>query len=135
MRSLLPVGAKVDVKLPDGITTQAVVESVDPPVEKDDKSGQKSVKVPVQLSLTDAAAAESYADVTVNVVTTRTIATGVLAVPVRALLAEPGGKYAVEVIKNGAATRVPVELGSFADNLVEITSGDLHEGDKVVVGE
>ncbi len=135
MRSLLPVGAKVDVKLPDGITTQAVVESVDPPVEKEDKSGQKSVKVPVQLSLTDAAAAEAYADVTVNVVTTRTIATGVLAVPVRALLAEPGGKYAVEVIKNGAATRVPVELGSFADDLVEITSGDLNEGDKVVVGE
>ena len=89
----------------------------------------------MQLSLTDAAAAESYADVTVNVVTTRTIATGVLAVPVRALLAEPGGKYAVEVIKNGAATRVPVDLGAFADDLVEITSGDLHEGDKVVVGE
>lgn len=135
MRSLLPVGAKVDVKLPDGTTTQAVVESVDPPVEKEDKSGQKTVKVPVQLSLTDPAAAEAYADVTVNVATTRTIATGVLAVPVRALLAEPGGKYAVEVIKNGVPTRVQVELGAFADDLVEITSGDLHEGDKVVVGE
>ncbi|WP_311477999.1 peptidoglycan-binding protein [uncultured Gulosibacter sp.] len=135
MRSLLPVGAKVDVKLPDGQVTQAVVESVEPPVEKEDKSGQKSVKVPVQLSLTDPAAAEAYSDVTVSVVTTRTTATDVLAVPVRALLAEPGGKYAVEVIKNNEVTRVQVEPGAFADDLVEIKSGDLHEGDKVAVSE
>lgn len=135
MRSLLPVGAKADIKLPDGKTTEGVVEAVDPPVEKEDESGQKSVKVPVRLSLTDPAAAEAYADVTVSVVTTRTTAKGVLAVPVRALLAEPGGKYAVEVIKNNEATRVPVEIGAFADDLVEIKGGDVHEGDKVAVGE
>ncbi|MFD2675121.1 peptidoglycan-binding protein [Gulosibacter bifidus] len=135
MRSLLQVGAKADITLPDGSSIKGVVEAVDPPVEKEDKSGQKTVKVPVRLSLVDPASADAYTDVTVSVVATRTIAKDVLVVPVQALLAEPGGKHAVEVVNNNVSKRVPVEIGAFGDSMVEIKGGNVHAGDKVVVGE
>ena len=68
---------------------------------------------------------------TVSVVTSA--ATGVLAVPVDALLALAEGGYAVE---RGGRRRhrelVAVEIGAFADGWVEVT-GDLAEGDDVVV--
>lgn len=134
-RDLLSVGEEVSITLPNGETTTGVVEAVEPPVEKEDKSGQQSVKVPVRISLTDPAAAEAYVNVTVNVSATRTVAEDVLAVPVRALLAQPGGKFAVEVVKGDTVTRVPVEVGRFADDMVEITDGELSAGDRVVVGE
>lgn len=135
LRSLLPVGAKTNIKLPNGKTTQGVVEAVDPPVEKEDKSGRTTVKVPVRFSLADPEAAKDYTDVTVGIETQRTIAKQVLAVPVQALLAEPSGGHAVEVVKDGTTKRVPVEVGAFADSMVEIKGGDLHEGDTVTVSQ
>lgn len=136
MRGLLPVGATTDIRLPDGNVTQGVVSAVDPAVEHEEGSGQQpKVKVPVRLTLNDASAVESLSDVTVTVVTVRTIAEQVLAVPIRALLAEPGGGYAVEVIRDGTPTRVPVEVGAFANSMVEITGGEIRDGDRVVVGE
>jgi len=54
---------------------------------------------------------------------------GVLAVPITALLAQPDGKYAVEVVANGRRTPVIVSTGLFDDRgLVEVTSAELHEG-------
>lgn len=136
MRDLLPIGANAEIRLPNGKTTSGTVSSVEPAVEHDDGAGkQPKLKVPVQFTLTDPEAAASFSDVTVTVITSRTTATNVLAVPVQALLAEADGKYAVEVLRNGTPTRIPVEVGAFADSLVEITSGDIHEGDQVVVGE
>ena len=56
-----------------------------------------------------------------------------LAVPVEALLALAEGGYAVEVSDGDGTTHlVGVELGVFADGLVEIT-GDVEAGDQVVV--
>jgi hypothetical protein len=70
----------------------------------------------------------------VDVQLTRDAATGVLAVPVRALLALAEGGYALEVV-DGATTRlVGVETGAFADGYVEVT-GDIADGDDVVVPE
>jgi hypothetical protein len=59
-------------------------------------------------------------------------AAGVLAVPVEALLALAEGGYAVERAAGATTELVAVELGVFADGMVEIT-GDLEPGDQVVV--
>jgi hypothetical protein len=57
----------------------------------------------------------------------------VLAVPANALLALLEGGYAVERVTDGGGTElVAVETGLFADGWVEV-SGDLAEGDEVVV--
>ena len=56
-----------------------------------------------------------------------------LAVPVRALLALAEGGYARRASSGAAApTWSPSSLGAFADGFVEVT-GDLAEGDEVVV--
>ncbi|MCT1776134.1 efflux RND transporter periplasmic adaptor subunit, partial [Brachybacterium sp. p3-SID957] len=133
-RDLLAKGQEVTVSLPNGEEAEGVVEEVGPAVEKEEESGESRVKVPVRVALKDPAAAESYAHVSVSVKSSRTIAEGVLTVPVRALLAQPGGGFAVDVVTGDTVTRVPVEVGRFADDMVEITGGDLSAGDQVAVG-
>jgi multidrug efflux pump subunit AcrA (membrane-fusion protein) len=59
-------------------------------------------------------------------------AANVLAVPITALVVNPDGSYAVDVVSNGATHRVTVTTGLFTDTDVEVTA-DLHEGDTVVV--
>lgn len=59
-------------------------------------------------------------------------AAGVLAVPVRALIALSDGGYALEVQRDGGTVLIGVETGDFAGGLVEVT-GDIDEGDVVVV--
>jgi multidrug efflux pump subunit AcrA (membrane-fusion protein) len=57
----------------------------------------------------------------------------VLTVPVTALLALRGGGYAVEVVAGNTTEVVPVEVGMFADGLVEVTGKGLGPGDRVGV--
>jgi hypothetical protein len=69
-----------------------------------------------------------------RVTLTHTVATGVLAVPVTALVAFVDGGYGVAALDDaGAAVLVPVLTGRFAGTLVEITGGDIAPGDQVVV--
>lgn len=57
----------------------------------------------------------------------------VLVVPVTALLAQSQGGYGVQVERNGKIVLVPVKPGLFGDDdLLEVT-GDLREGDRVVI--
>lgn len=60
----------------------------------------------------------------------------VLAVPLAAITAGPGGESRVEVLADGTSTLVEVTTGLAAGGYVEVTGvdQDLHEGDLVVVG-
>lgn len=60
----------------------------------------------------------------------------VLAVPLTALSAGPDGESRVEVSRNGRLSRVTVRVGLTASGYAEVSpvSGDLGEGDLVVVG-
>jgi multidrug efflux pump subunit AcrA (membrane-fusion protein) len=59
----------------------------------------------------------------------------VLAAPITALLAQPGGGYAVDVVAGGARRRLPVRTGLFdeAAGLVELTGAGLTAGMTVAV--
>lgn len=61
----------------------------------------------------------------------------VLAVPLAALTAGPGGETRVEVMRDGVAELVEVEVGLTAQGYAEVTAvdGTLAEGDLVVVGD
>lgn len=134
-QQLLRVGENVDVKLPNGKSQAGIVETVGTAVEREDSSGKKTTKIPVQLGLKDSAQAADFANVTVRVSVNRTVAEQVLSVPIKALLAQPGGSFAVDVLRDDTVQRVPVEVGKFADGRVEITAGELAEGDVVAVAE
>jgi hypothetical protein len=135
-QSEVKAGDAVTVTLPDGTTTPGVVSSVGTVATTTPASqGQSPVTtIPVQVQLTDQAAAGSLdqAPVTVNITTAT--ARDALAVPVTALLARPGG-YVVEVAGPGNTRRyVPVTAGIFDDTsgLVQVT-GALAPGQRVVV--
>jgi Putative peptidoglycan binding domain len=138
-QSLVGVDQAVEVVLPDNTATSGKVTSVGSVAEAgSDADGDGSpdgATIEVLVALDDPAAGGSLdqAPVTVRVVTS--VAQGVLAVPVDALLALADGSTVVERVEaDGTTSQVPVETGAFADGWVEVT-GDLAEGDDVVVPE
>ena len=135
LEPIAPVGTPVQLTLPGGATVQGTVTSVGAPVEQDDDQGGKKLKLPLTITLDDPAAADGLDDVAVNGELTAVRREDALLVPVTALLARTGGGFAVEVVAKGVVETVPVELGLFADGLVEVTGGELEAGDEVVVPE
>ena len=133
-RDLVEAGAAVQIELPDGSLVDGTVLTVGDVATVDNANNDTTARVDMQVALTAADATEGLDATPVDVQLTRSAATGVLAVPVRALLALAQGGEAVEVF-DGATTRlVGVETGAFADGWVEVR-GDVDEGDEVVVPE
>jgi hypothetical protein len=134
-QSLVAEGDAVDVRLPDGTIVPGTVTEVGrvAVTEQSDIPGSDGTpKIDVIVTLDDPASGGSLDSTPVTVLVTTSTASGVLAVPVRALLALSEGGYAVEIVHAGGRSLVAVELGAFADGYVEIT-GDVREGDDVVV--
>jgi peptidoglycan hydrolase-like protein with peptidoglycan-binding domain len=129
-RDLLHEGDAVDVVLPDDRRVAGHVATVGR-VATADGDAKPAVDVTVGLDDPDAIGDLDQAPVDIDV--TKKAATGVLAVPVAALLALAEGGYAVEVVADDGTTHlVGVELGMFADGWVQVT-GDLTEGVHVAV--
>lgn len=126
--------AKVTIVLPGGKETVATVTNVGAPAEVEGTDGKK-VKVPVTLTLDDAEAGGTLENVAVTAMFSRVLSPDALLVPVVALLAQPGGGFAVEVLTGTATKLVTVKLGTFADGQVIVTGGELAEGDSVVVAK
>jgi hypothetical protein len=134
--SLVQTGDSVSVTLPDGRSAPGVVSRVGTVATTSTSSGGATTPtVPVTVRLTDAAAAGGLDEAPVTVYITTATARDVLAVPVTALVARPGG-YDVEVAGPGNTRRyVPVTVGPvFDDNsgLVQV-NGALAPGQRVVV--
>jgi peptidoglycan hydrolase-like protein with peptidoglycan-binding domain len=131
-QSLVSDGEAVEVELPDGSVVSGTVAAVGRVATADDSNGQTGTpKIEITISLDDPAAGGALDSAPVTVRIERSRASGVLAVPVRTLLALAEGGYAVEIEHGGGRQLVAVELGAFADGWVEI-SGNVREGDTVV---
>ena len=144
-QKLAVVGTTVTIKLPDAKTTTGTITSVGTPTEKSSGSGSgsgagsgsgesKERVIPITVTLTDASATTNFQEVSVTVDLPSEKRTGVLSVPVGALLALSADQYGVEIVESGGTTRkVPVTIGLFAGGRVEISGKDISEGQRVVV--
>ena len=144
-QKLAVVGTAVTIKLPDAKTTAGKITSVGTPTEKSSGSGSgsgagsgsgesKERVIPITVTLTDASATTNFQEVSVTVDLPSEKRTGVLSVPVGALLALSADQYGVEIVEAGGTTRkVPVTIGLFAGGRVEISGKDISEGQRVVV--
>lgn len=121
----------VAIELGDGSTVKGTVRSVGTVVHSDSNNGQTTNYIDVVVAL-DGGQAVGYDDAPVTVNFTKSSARGVLAVPVRALLALSEGGYAVERVTASGTELVPVKLGAYADGFVQVT-GTIADGDTVVV--
>jgi Putative peptidoglycan binding domain len=122
------IGDASSIELPDGSLVDGVVWSIAQVATAGADGGDTTVEVIVALTeKTDQLDAAP-----VDVIVTTTIASGVLTVPFRSLLALSEGGYAVEKVTGSGTQLVGVELGASGDGVVEIT-GEIAEGDEVVV--
>jgi len=118
----------IKVELADGSRYEAAVDDIEA-VESQDVITEEQ-KFRIRLTV-DAPPGQKPGNVQVDVIDV--LAEDALVVPVAALAALVEGGYAVEVIgPDGGREYRAVEIGEFADGWVEV-SGDLAEGDEVVV--
>jgi hypothetical protein len=142
-QSEVAVGDKVTITLPNNQSTPGVISSVGTVASTGSSgssgssgSGSSSPTITVLVNPTDPAATGTWDQASVNVTITTATATNVLVVPIDALLAQPGDRYAVEVVDSSGVHRlVDVTLGIFddADGLVQVSGPGLATGQQVVV--
>ncbi len=131
-------GEAVSVRLTGGATVTGKIESVGGTAGPDEKNegggpggGDKKAKVEVVVALDKPAEVGAPDQSPVSVGLTGETRKGVLSVPVNALLALTGGGFGVQVVEDGRAREVKVELGMFGNGRVEVTGDALKEGVQV----
>jgi peptidoglycan hydrolase-like protein with peptidoglycan-binding domain len=139
-------GEQVTVILPAGVSARARVTAIGPPAP----SGSGTAGTPGPAAAGSAPAATTVltiapahprrtgtaSGVPVQVSLTTHVASGVLAVPVSALLALSGGGYGLEVVEpSGAHRLVGVRTGVFAGSLVQVSGPRITAGTTVVVAQ
>ncbi len=125
-------GAAVTVTMPDGRVARGRVVEVGRVARTGGEEGDTAtIRVRVRL-LGAAGRGRGYDQAPVDVGFERERARAALTVPVSALVARPGGGYAVEVVEGTRRRLVPVETGLTADGLVAVR-GDVRDGQRVVV--
>ena len=133
------VGNSVTVRLPgSATTTTGTISSVEPPREKASEEGNKDANkeriIPVTITPDDPAALEGLQEASVSLGLTSETRTGVLSVPLGALVALSTDQFGVEVVdEKGEIRRVPVTVGLFAGDRVEVSGDEIAEGQRVVV--
>lgn len=142
MQSEVAKGDKVTITLPDNsttpgnVTTVGTVATTPSPSAQDQTGSDETPTVAVTIAPTHPAATGHIDQAPVVVAITERTVHNVLAVPVSALLARPGDRYAVEVVGTGDTHRlVPVTPGVYDTTrlLVQVTGAGLAEGQHVVV--
>lgn len=125
-------GGTVQIGFPGGTETTGKITSIGGPKEVQEDAETKLV-IPLVISLDEPAAGEGLQRISVSVRLQKAVYEQVLAVPVTALIALPGGQLGVEKLTDDGLARVAVETGVFVQGFVDITGGDIAEGDRVVV--
>jgi peptidoglycan hydrolase-like protein with peptidoglycan-binding domain len=150
LQQLVRRGDRVQVTLPDGNSVRGTVASVGTVAtqpntgtgtegqgqgQSGNGNGSGQATVSVTIRLTNPKAAANLDQAPVQVAITTQAARGVLAVPINALLAQPGGGYAVQVLEGGSGRLVAVRLGLFDETagLVEVQGAGLAQGATVQV--
>jgi peptidoglycan hydrolase-like protein with peptidoglycan-binding domain len=131
-------GNAVTVTMPDGTTTvPGTVAAVGPvvTVQNPAAQGTASSQAVIPVTIRIAGSWPRLDQAPVQVAITEQEQPNVLAVPVTALLAQPGGGYAIRTSAGLASRLIPVTTGLFDDatGLVEVTGPDLAAGLKVEV--
>ena len=138
LQTKVKVGDPVSVTLPDGTTTPGKISDVGTVAttpQGNDPNSTPTPTIQVTVTLDDPSVSHGLdqAPVTVNITTAT--ATDVLAVPVSALVELLGGGYAVQVEESGELQYVGVQLGLFANGMVEVNGQGLAEGQHIVVAK
>jgi hypothetical protein len=153
-QTIMAVGNKVSITLPNNRTSPGVVSSVGSVATcpsssaaggqgsssaapgADTCSSGSTPTITVDVTPSDPGATGTWDQAPVQVGITTDSARDALVVPVTALLAQSSGGYSVEVVGAGAGDHhlVPVSLGLFddADGLVQVTGQGLAAGQEVV---
>jgi peptidoglycan hydrolase-like protein with peptidoglycan-binding domain len=130
---LVEEDSKVTVMLPDGTQAKAAVADIGnaATAQAADGGGSGTTTIPVTLSVKKQKELGRYQAAPVDVTLAAESREDVLAVPVNALVARNGGGYAVQAVTARGVEDRPVELGLFADGMVEISGDGITEGMKV----
>jgi len=126
-------GMPVSIALPGGATTTGTVTAIGPITEEKDANENARLVVRLTVAPDDPASLTSMDRLTAQLSISEPTDGDVLQVPVEALIATGDNAFAVEVLKAGKTSTVPVETGRFVGGMVEVTGGKLKAGDKVVV--
>jgi peptidoglycan hydrolase-like protein with peptidoglycan-binding domain len=119
----------IEVETADGTRFPASVESIEAQ-QSQDAFGSQQYGIRLEIGVADG---QKPGETKVEAIDV--LVENVLTVPTRALVALIEGGYAVEVVQSDGSTQyTAVEIGEFADGWVEVT-GDIAEGDQVVVSE
>ncbi|MFF3317454.1 peptidoglycan-binding protein [Streptomyces sp. NPDC003035] len=133
---LAKVGTRVSVRLPDGTEAAGKVSAVGKTASagEDPQNPQdKTPKIDITVSFDQPGKIKGIDQSPVTVDLTGETRRNILSVPVNALLALPDGGFGVQVVENGTARDVKVELGMFGQGRVEVSGDGLREGMKVGV--
>jgi multidrug efflux pump subunit AcrA (membrane-fusion protein) len=131
-------GQKVGVVLPGGAEVPGAVRGLAAVQLRGGAGGQGEEAEPgarATISLTGKHRIPALDGATVNVRFTQQIRKGVLSVPLTALIAIGGGRFAVEVRGDGVRRRIVVTPGLAADGYVEVEGDGLEPGMPVETGE
>jgi peptidoglycan hydrolase-like protein with peptidoglycan-binding domain len=128
---LARVGDRVTVDMPEGGTANGSISDVGTVATKASRDAAATIAVTVELRGRGGRGTRlDQAPVTVNIAVEQR--KGVLAVPVKALVARQGEGYAVETTGGGF---VAVDPGLYAGDWVEVTGDGLREGMRVVTAQ
>ncbi|MGK5681259.1 peptidoglycan-binding protein [Actinoplanes sp. URMC 104] len=126
---LARTGAAVKVELPDGTEVDGRITAVETVVEQGQGNEEDTTLLEVTVAFGKTPQGLDEAAVTVDFVASRR--TGVLTVPVSALLALAEGGYGLEIVEAGGTRVVAVRTGLFADGRVEVSGGGVTAGTRV----
>jgi peptidoglycan hydrolase-like protein with peptidoglycan-binding domain len=124
-QSITRVGVRVPVLMPSGSTVYGHVVRIG-----EAASSTSGSKVPITIHLDKHENGRNLDQATVSVRFVEKTARHVLSVPITALVARPGGRYAVQTAQS-PYTLIDVALGTFATGYVQISGKGLHTGLKV----